>query len=89
MIVEDQVDRRASWVGVIEELEELDELAAAVAILDEGVNFAGQQIDAASKLTVPWRLYSWSRAKVACTPGWGGKSGAVPRQRPRDAGYRR
>ncbi len=31
----------------------------------------------ASKLSVPWRLYSWSRAKVACDPGCGGKSGAV------------
>ena len=31
----------------------------------------------ASKLTVPWRLYSWSRAKVACTPGLGGRSGDV------------
>jgi hypothetical protein len=31
----------------------------------------------ASKLTVPWRLYSWSRAKVACLPGSGGRSGAV------------
>src|SRR5208337_3613750 len=25
----------------------------------------------ARKLTVPWRLYSWSRAKVACLPGSG------------------
>ena len=31
----------------------------------------------ASKLTVPWRLYSCSRAKVAWAPGSGGKSGAV------------
>src|SRR5208337_5560439 len=29
----------------------------------------------ASKLTVPWRLYSWSRAKVASLPGSGGRSG--------------
>ena len=46
MIVEDQVDCRVGWVGLIEELEELDELAAAVAILDQGVHLAGQQIDA-------------------------------------------
>ena len=26
---------------------------------------------------MPWRLYSWSRAKLAWTPGLGGKSGAV------------
>ena len=40
------MDRRVGWVGLIEELEELDELAAAVAILDQGVHLAGQQIDA-------------------------------------------
>src|SRR6266545_2247557 len=31
----------------------------------------------ANRLSVPWRMYSWSRAKVAWTPGLGGKSGAV------------
>src|SRR5260221_14338953 len=31
----------------------------------------------ASKLAVPWRLYSNSRVKVGCTPGSGGKSGGV------------
>jgi hypothetical protein len=30
------------WIGIIDELEELDELAAAVAI---SLNFAGQQVD--------------------------------------------
>src|SRR5262249_49906377 len=46
MIVQDQVKRRIDWIGPIEELEELDELAAAVTIPDQGVNLAGQQIDA-------------------------------------------
>ena len=67
MIVENQLDRRVSRIGGVEKLEEFNEFAAAVAVLDEGV----------SKLTVPWRLYSWSRAKVACLPGSGGRSGAV------------
>lgn len=31
----------------------------------------------ANRLSVPWRLYSWSRAKPEWTPGSGGKSGAV------------
>ena len=78
MIVEDQVDRRVGRVCGVEQLEEVDELAAAMTILDQGVNFAGQQVDAGHQaVTVPWRLYSWSRAKVGCMPGCGGRSGAV------------
>jgi hypothetical protein len=46
MIVEDQLDRRVGWIGLIEKLEELDELTAAVTILDQGVNLAGEKIDA-------------------------------------------
>src|SRR5208337_2089040 len=46
MIVEDQLDRCVGRVGGIEELEELNEFAAAVAVLDEGVDLAGEQIDA-------------------------------------------
>ena len=46
MIVEDQLDRRVGRIGLIEKLEELDELAAAVPILDQGVNLAGEKIDA-------------------------------------------
>jgi hypothetical protein len=45
MIVEDQMDCRVGRVGRIEDFEELDELAAAVAILRQGVNLAGQQVD--------------------------------------------
>ena len=77
MIVEDQLDRRVSRISGIEELEEFDEFAAAVAVLDEGVTLPVSRSMPASKLTVPWRLYSWSRATVACLPGAGGRSGAV------------
>src|ERR1700726_890442 len=45
MIVENQLDRRAGWIGGIKKLEEFDELAAAVAISDEGMNLPGEQID--------------------------------------------
>ena len=45
MIVEDQMDCRLGRVGGIEDFEEFDELAAAVAILHQGVNLAGQQVD--------------------------------------------
>ena len=77
VIVEDQLDRGVGRIGGVEKLEEFDEFAAAVAVLDEGVNRAGDETIPACRLTVPWRLYSCSRAKVACTPGSGGKSGAV------------
>ena len=46
MIVEDQLDRCVGRIRGIEELEEFNEFAAAVAVLDEGVDLAGEQIDA-------------------------------------------
>src|SRR5262252_4645195 len=45
MIVEDQLDRRMGRIGGIDELKEFDEFAAAMAVLDQGVNLAGEQID--------------------------------------------
>src|SRR5258708_6945141 len=45
VIVEDQLDRRTGRVSGIEKLEEFDELAAAVAVLDQGVDLAGEQIN--------------------------------------------
>jgi hypothetical protein len=49
MIVEYQLDRRMGRIGVIEKLEEFDELAAAMAILDQSVNLTGEQIDAGQR----------------------------------------
>ena len=46
MIVQDQLDRRVGWVGGVEKLEKFDEFAAAMAVLDQGVNLAGEQVDA-------------------------------------------
>jgi len=46
MIVEDQLNRRMGRIGGIEELKEFDELAAAMATPDQGVNLTGEQIDA-------------------------------------------
>src|SRR5215471_21632160 len=45
MIVEDQMDRRVGRIGRVDELEELDELPVTVAILHQGVNLAGQQVN--------------------------------------------
>src|ERR1700682_3610697 len=45
MVVQDQLDRCSGRVSGIEELEEFDELAAAVTLLDQGVDLAGEQIN--------------------------------------------
>ncbi len=58
MIVEDQLDRGAGRVGGVEKLEEFDELAAAVAVSDEGMDLSGEQIDPGQQAERAWRLYS-------------------------------
>jgi hypothetical protein len=45
MIVEDQLDRGVSRISGIEKLEEFNEFATAVAVLDESVNLSGEQIN--------------------------------------------
>src|ERR1700730_759215 len=45
MVVEDQLDRRTGRIGGIEKLEEFDELAAAVTLLDQGMDLPGEQIN--------------------------------------------
>ena len=64
MIIQDEADCRVGGIALVEKFEKLDELPTAVALFDQGVNLAGNRSMPASRLTVPWRLYSWSRAKV-------------------------
>ena len=45
MVVQDQLDRGSGRVSGIEELEEFDELAAAVTLLDQSVDLPGEQIN--------------------------------------------
>ena len=45
MIIEDQFDRGTGRVSGIEQPKEFDELSAAMAIPDQGVNLAGEQIN--------------------------------------------
>src|ERR1700688_4622372 len=45
MVVENQLDRRTGRVSGIEKLEEFDELAAAVTLLDQGMDLPGEQIN--------------------------------------------
>jgi hypothetical protein len=53
MIVEDQLDRRLGRIGGVEKLEEFDEFAAAMAVLGQRMDLAGDEVMPASKLTVP------------------------------------
>jgi hypothetical protein len=46
VIVEDQLDRRVGRIGGVEKLEEFDEFAAAMAILDQRMDLAGDEVDA-------------------------------------------
>src|SRR5947209_10259453 len=46
MIVEDQLDRRLGRIGGVEQLEEFDEFAAAMPILDQRMDLAGNEVDA-------------------------------------------
>jgi len=45
MIIEDQLDRGAGRISGVEKLEEFDELPAAMAVPDQGMDLAGEQID--------------------------------------------
>src|SRR5579864_2981070 len=46
MVVEDQMDRGLGRIGAVDELEEFDEFPATVAILDQSVDLATDQVDA-------------------------------------------
>src|SRR5258708_39756089 len=46
MVVQNDFNCGVGRVGFVEDLQELDELPAAVALFDKGVDFTGQQIDA-------------------------------------------
>src|ERR1700758_1172045 len=45
VVVQDQLDRCTGRVSGIEKFEEFNELATAVAVFDQGVALAGEQID--------------------------------------------
>jgi hypothetical protein len=66
----------AGWAGIggIEKLEEFDELAAAMAILDQSVNLTGVQIDAGEQADRAITLIFMIRAKV----DWARAANPVP-----------
>jgi hypothetical protein len=74
MVVQDQLDRRAGWVSGIEKFEEFDELAAAMTLLDQGMNLPSDQID-------PGQQAERAMAPVfMIAPGafWGGTERRLP-----------
>jgi hypothetical protein len=77
MIIEDQLDRGAGRIGGVEKLEEFDELRAAMAVPDQGVDLAGEHIDPCQQAERAMAFVFVIAGKVACTPGSGAKSGAV------------
>ena len=77
MVVKDDLDCRVDGVGRGEELEELDEFAAAVAFLDQDMDVAGEQVDACHQCqrAVPLILVIAHHSRAGA--GKGGRSGAV------------
>jgi hypothetical protein len=49
MVVEDQLDCCVGRIVGVEKLEEFDEFVAAMAILDQGMDLVGEQIDASQQ----------------------------------------
>ena len=66
MIVENQLNRGAGRIGGIKEPEEFDELAAAVAVSDQGMNLPGEQINPSQQAerTMPFVLMIARQSRV-------------------------
>ena len=71
MIVEDQLDRCVGRIGSIEKLEEFDELSAAVAVSDEGMNLPSEQINPRQQTerAMPFVLMITREGRVAARHG--------------------
>src|ERR1700720_3063929 len=77
VVVENQLDRSVDRIGGIKKLEEFNELSAAVAVSDEGMDLAGEQINPGQQAqrALPFVLMITHKGRVDA--GLGGKSGAV------------
>jgi hypothetical protein len=61
---------RIQWIAVwagLGGIEELEELTAAVAILDQGVNLAGQHVDSGQQAHRPMTLVFMPEAELSST----------------------
>ena len=87
MIVEDQLDRRVGRIGGVEKLEEFDEFAAAMAILDHRMDLAGDEVDAGEQadravtfifmLTCEGRMHAGLGRKSGRSLRWPGRRALV------------
>ncbi len=77
MIVEIQLDRGAGRIGSVEKLEEFDELSAAVAVSDQGMDLAAEQINPGQQAERAMAFVLMITREGRVHPGCGGKSGAV------------
>ncbi len=77
MIVEDGVDRGIGRIGFAETLEEGDELSAAMAVLDHGVNLAGDKVDAGQQGDRAIAFVFMVACEGRMNAGFGGRSGDV------------
>src|SRR6185295_269790 len=77
MIVEDQLDRGAGRISDVEKLEEFDELPAAMAVPDQGVDLAGEQIDPGQQAERAMAFVFVIAGEGRVHAGSGGKTGAV------------
>src|SRR4051812_25848550 len=75
MIVEDQLDRGSGRIGGVEQLEEFDEFAAAVAILDQSVDLAGDEINPSQQTDRAVPLVFMPGGKGRMPPGPRGRMG--------------
>ena len=76
-IVRSVLNRGVGRIGGIEKLEEFDELSAAMAVSDESVDLASEQINPSQQAERTMAFVLMIASQVACTPGTGSKSGAV------------
>jgi hypothetical protein len=89
MIVEDEVDRGVGRIGFVETLEERDELAAAMAILDHSVNLAGDKVDAGQQGDRAVALVFMVAGEGRMNAGLGRQIGGTSLQSPEYPAFRR
>jgi hypothetical protein len=77
MIIQDEVDRRVGGIAFVEKFEKLDELPTAVVLFDQGVNLAGNKVDAGQQADRAVALVFMVAGEGRMNTGLGRRSGDV------------